>query len=122
VLLLGLATGLISALTTTFPAGQIPNIIDKPITAFVFFGLFLAVKKFNGSVVSAAVLTAAGTIISGAVFLTSALLIAGLPGTFAALFVAVVLPAAAVNTVAMIILYPVAMSIIKRTKLTASHT
>jgi hypothetical protein len=122
VFLLGLATGLISALTTTFPAGQIPNIIDKPITAFVFFGLFLAVKKFNGSVVSAAVLTAAGTIISGAVFLTSALLIAGLPGTFAALFVAVVLPAAAVNTVAMIILYPVAMSIIKRTKLTASHT
>ncbi|WP_026582384.1 tryptophan transporter [Bacillus sp. J33] len=118
VLLLGLVTGLISGLTTTFPGGLIPNIIDKPVTAFAFFALFLALKKFRKSIVSAAVLTAAGTIISGIVFLTSAFLIAGLPGPFAALFAAVVLPAAAVNTVAMVILYPVAQSIANRTKLT----
>ncbi|GLB58804.1 tryptophan transporter [Cytobacillus sp. NCCP-133] len=118
VLLLGLVTGLISGLTTTFPGGLIPNIIDKPVTAFAFFAFYLALKKFRKSIVSAAVLTAVGTIISGIVFLTSAFLIAGLPGPFAALFAAVVLPAAAVNTVAMIILYPVAKSIANRTKLT----
>ncbi|MBT2688932.1 tryptophan transporter [Bacillus sp. ISL-47] len=118
VLLLGLVTGLISGLTTTFPGGLLPNIIDKPVTAFAFFALFLALTKFSKSIVSAAVLTAVGTVISGVVFLTSAFLIVGLPGPFAALFAAVVLPAAAVNTVAMVILYPVAQSIASRTKLT----
>ncbi|QED47134.1 tryptophan transporter [Cytobacillus dafuensis] len=117
VMLLGLVTGLISGLTTTFPGGLIPNIIDKPITAFAFLGLFLAFKKFQKSIVSVAVLTAVGTIISGIVFLTSAFLIVGLPGPFTALFAAVVLPAAAVNTIAMVVLYPVALTIVKRTKL-----
>ncbi|MDF2039166.1 tryptophan transporter [Cytobacillus oceanisediminis] len=118
VLLLGLVTGMISGLTTTFPGGLVPNIIDKPVTAFTFFALFLILKKFRKNIVSAAVLTAAGTIVSGIVFLTSAYLIVGLPGPFTALFAAVVLPAAAVNTVAMVILYPVAQSIANRTKLT----
>ncbi|UII56886.1 tryptophan transporter [Cytobacillus spongiae] len=118
VLLLGLVTGLISGLTTTFPAGLFPNLIDKPITAFLFFGLFLALKKFQKSVVTVAILTAVGTIISGIIFLTSAYLIAGLPGPFAALFGAVVLPTTAVNTITMVVLYPVAQSIVKRTKLT----
>lgn len=118
VLLLGLVTGLISGFTTTFPGGLIPNIIDKPVIAFTFFALFLIVKKFRKNIVSAAVLTAAGTIVSGIVFLTSAYLIVGLPGPFTALFAAVVLPAAAVNTAAMVILYPVAHSIANRTKLT----
>ncbi len=118
VLLLGLATGIISALTTSFPAGQIPNIIDKLVSSFVFFALFLAVNKYNKSIISIAVLTVIGTIISGTVFLGSALLIAELPGPFAALFASVVLPAAAVNTIVMVVLYPVAVSILKRTKLT----
>ncbi|MBU8768041.1 tryptophan transporter [Cytobacillus oceanisediminis] len=118
VLLLGLVTGLISGLTTTFPGGLIPNIIDKPVTAFTFFVLFLSLKNFRKNIISAAVLTAAGTIVSGIVFLTSAYLIVGLPGPFTALFAAVVLPAAAVNTAAMVILYPVAQSISNRTKLT----
>ncbi|MED3563495.1 tryptophan transporter, partial [Bacillus xiapuensis] len=61
VLLLALVTGIISALTTGFPGGQIPNIIDKLVTAFVFFGLFAALKHFRNSIISAAVLTALGT-------------------------------------------------------------
>ncbi|PLR89961.1 tryptophan transporter [Bacillus sp. T33-2] len=121
VFLIGAVTGLISALTTTFPAGQIPNIIDKIATALIFFGLFLAIKKFRFSVVSAAVLTAVGTIISGIVFLGSAYFIAGLPGPFVALFAGVVLPATAFNTVFMVILYPVAASIFKRTKLVEAN-
>ncbi|MDE3838130.1 tryptophan transporter [Bacillus methanolicus] len=118
VLLLGLVTGLISGLTTTFPAGLFPNIIDKLVTSFIFYGLFLALKNFRSSIFSVAVLTAVGTIISGIVFLGSAYLIVGLPGPFAALFGTVVLPASAVNTIVMVILYPVANGIVKRTKIT----
>jgi hypothetical protein len=122
VLLLGLATGIISAVTTSFPAGQIPNIIDKAVTAFVVFGLFLAFRNAKKSLVAAGTLTAIGTIVSGVVFLGSAYLIAGLPGPFAALFAAVVLPAAAFNTAAMIILYPIAKSIVQRTKTATTTT
>jgi hypothetical protein len=115
VLLLALASGVISGLTTTFPGGLIPNIIDKPITAFAFFGLFLAFSKLKKSIVTVAILTVVGTFISGTAFLTSAYLIVGLPGPFAALFAAVVVPAAAVNTIVMIVLYPIATAIVKRT-------
>lgn len=117
VLLVSIVTGVISGLTTSFPGGLIPNIIDKPITAFVFFGLFLALKKLQTNIVSVGVLTVIGTIVSGIVFLGSASLIVGLPGPFAALFAGVVLPATAVNTIAMIVLYPIAVTIVKRTKL-----
>jgi hypothetical protein len=120
VMLLSIVTGVLTALTTTFPGGQIPNIIDKPVTALVFFGLFLALKKFRTSIVSVGVLTAIGTLVSGTVFLGSAYLIVGLPGPFAALFGVAVLPAAAINTVVMVILYPIAQSIFKRTKLSSS--
>ncbi|MCA1030885.1 tryptophan transporter [Bacillus timonensis] len=118
-LLVGGIAGLISALTTTFPAGQLPNMIDKPITALLFLGLFVLVNKFNQSVLAAGILTAIGTMVSGTVFLGSALLIAGLPGasTFLGLFVAVVLPTALLNTIAMVVIYPIAQQILKRTKL-----
>ena len=119
VLLLGIVTGLIAGITTTFPGGLIPNIIDKFVTSFVFFGLFLSLNKFRNNIVSVAILTAVGTIISGTAFLTSAYFIVGLPGAFTGLFAAVVLPAAVINTIAMIIIYPIALSIVKRTKLTS---
>ncbi|MBM7586432.1 ABC-type multidrug transport system permease subunit [Bacillus pakistanensis] len=115
VLLLGFVTGIISGITTQFPGGFIPNLIDKPLTAFAFYGIFLLTKKMNKSVLGTAVLTAAGTIISGVIFLASAYFIVGLPGAFVGLFVAVVLPATVVNTGAMFIVYPIVQSILKRT-------
>lgn len=117
VLLLGLVTGFISGLTTTFPGGLFPNIIDKFVTAFAVYGLFLALGKFGRHIISVAALSAIGTLISGITFLGSALVLVGLPGPFAALFVGVVLPAMLVNTIVMIILYPIALAIAKRTKL-----
>lgn len=119
IFILAIATGIVSALTTGFPGGQVANMIDKPITAFLFFMLFLAVRKFNQSIVAIAILTAIGTIISGSVFLGSAAILFGLPGgaSFVALFTAVVLPATAVNTVAMIIIYPIVSAILKRSKI-----
>jgi hypothetical protein len=118
VLLLGIVTGLISGITSTFPGGLVPNIIDKFVTAFILLGLFLVVKKFQRSIITIGALTAIGTIVSGIVFLSSAYFLVGLPGPFVALFAAVVLPATAVNTITMVILYPIATNVLKRTKLT----
>jgi hypothetical protein len=121
VLLVGLVTGILSAMTTGFPGGQIPNIIDKLLTAFIFFGLLMIFKKYQGSVVNAAVLTAVGTLVSGTIFLTSAYLIVGLPGAFVGMFTLAVLPAIAFNAVFMVILFPVALTILRRTNLVATH-
>ncbi|MFS0865445.1 tryptophan transporter [Fredinandcohnia sp. 179-A 10B2 NHS] len=120
VLLVAIVGGIISAMTTTFPAGQIPNIIDKLVTAFVFYGLFTSIRKYNTSIVMISAITAVGILVSGFVFLNSALLIAGLPGTFLSLFIGVVIPATVMGTIAMAIIYPVAQQIIKRTKFTVS--
>jgi len=120
VMLLAIVTGILSALTTGFPGGQIPNIIDKLVTASVFFGLFLALKKYRNSIISVGVLTAIGTIVSGTVFLGAAYFIVGLPSSFVALFAAGVLPAVVLNTVIMVILYPIAQSVFKRTKLSSA--
>ncbi|KKK35989.1 tryptophan transporter [Mesobacillus campisalis] len=121
VLLVALVTGILSAMTTGFPGGQIPNIIDKLVTAFVFYGLLTAFRKFHGSVINAAVLTAVGTIVSGTVFLASAYLIVGLPGAFVGLFAGAVLPAVVFNAAFMAILFPVALNIFKRAKLAEAN-
>ncbi|MCA1320214.1 tryptophan transporter [Bacillus tianshenii] len=122
VLLVGIVSGLISALTTGFPGGQIPNIIDKPITAFLFFFLLLAVKKINKPLVKAGVLTAIGTLISGTIFLSSALMLVGLPGgeSFTFFLVTAILPATALNTVLMVVIYPIVTSIAKRSNIIAT--
>lgn len=120
VMLVTIVTGIISGLTTTFPGGLFPNMIDKPITGLLFFSLFLLLNKYRDSLISVGVLTALGTLISGTVFLTSAYFLVGLPGPFIGLFAAVVLPATAINTVAMVIVYPIVTSIFNRTKLSNS--
>ncbi len=121
VVLLSIVTGVVSALTTTVPGGQLANIIDKPITALIFLGLFLLVKnKVNGNI-SAPVLTVIGTAISGSIFLLTALYIVGLmEGGFIAMFLTIVVPAAAVNTIVMVVIYPIVQGILKRAPIPAS--
>ncbi|KZZ84516.1 tryptophan transporter [Bacillus sp. SJS] len=115
-LLLGVLTGILSALTTGFPGGQLPNIVDKPLTALAFFLLLTVAGKLASKLATVSILTAAGTILSGVIFLGSALLIVGLPGGFTALFITVVLPATALNTIAISLIYPIVTSIHKRSK------
>ncbi len=45
--LLSLATGVLSGLFTTFPAGLVPNIIDKAVTGFVFLAILITLKKIG---------------------------------------------------------------------------
>lgn len=123
-LLAGSVAGIIAALSTSFPGGQIPNIIDKPLTSlFVLLLVILlmnpleklldkaSVKFFGltaslGTFLSCGVIAFLGTLFSGTVFLGSALFLVGLPAPFKVLFSVVVLPTAFANTVVTLVLYP----------------
>jgi hypothetical protein len=101
-----LASGIITALTTKLPGGQIPNIIDKAITGMAVYLLLLALSRIVNKPAAAAVTGFIGTIVSGSVFLSSALLILGkLPAPFMFLFMTVVIPTALANTAVTPILY-----------------
>ena len=96
----GVATGIFAGLTTKFPLGFIPNIIDKIMTTiFVYLLIRLLDKTTLHSRIKAIIVNAVGTLVSGTVFLASALLLTGLPTQFSLLFVTVVIPAIAINTV-----------------------
>ncbi|NLC38857.1 MAG: hypothetical protein GX779_06220, partial [Clostridia bacterium] len=105
----GILAGLLAALPTTFPGGQLPNIIDKFVSCLAVLAVIKLVQGRVSNYVTCAVVGAIGTLISGAVFLLSALFIVGLPAPFTALYVTVVLPAAVLNTIAMVILYPLVL-------------
>ena len=96
----GVATGIFSGITTKFPLGFIPNIIDKiTTTIFVYLLIKLLDKTALNSRIKIIVVNAVGTLVSGTVFLVSALLLTGLPAPFFVLFTTIVIPAIAVNTV-----------------------
>jgi hypothetical protein len=115
--LLGSVTGVISGLTTTFPGGLIPNVIDKFFTALLIYAIFRMVQKLGKTFAFSLVLTFIGTLVSGMLFLGSAYLIVGLPGPFLALAAGVVLPATVVNTVVMALIQPIASGILKRSNI-----
>ena len=90
--LAGILSGIFSALTTTFPGGQIANLCDKMVTAIVVMLLIKAFSRFNSNIL-VGITAFIGTIVSGTVFLGTALLIVGeLPVAFPVLFTTVVLP------------------------------
>ncbi|MBU5306397.1 tryptophan transporter [Clostridioides mangenotii] len=123
-LVAGIITGVFTALTTKFPAGQIPNIVDKTITVNIMFVFMYIVyrlplikkltEKKKDTVVTTLLLPI-GTLISGTSFLLSAKLIVGLPGSFTALFVVAVLPATVLNLVAGLFLFKVVKMTVSRT-------
>src|SRR5699024_3708276 len=120
-ILVSIVTGVIAALTTTFPGGQIANMIDKPLSAMIFLGLFLLLKRaITNKHIIAPILTFFGTLISGSIFILTAIYIVGIGSQlehgFLTLFGIVVLPAAAVNTIVMVVLYPIVGQIMKRTQ------
>lgn len=102
--IIALAAGILAAMTTGFPGGQIPNIIDKLVTAAFVLGV-VSLLKDRLNVLNVAILGFAATFVSGFVFLGSALVLVGLPAPFSALVMVVVLPTALANTVVSAILY-----------------
>lgn len=113
-MVVGIICGILTALTTTFPGGQVPNLIDKIVTSNVVYFAFKIMKKRVPSQITMAVISALGTLISGCVFLESAKLMAGLSGSFKLFLFSIVLPACVINLVACMVLYNAAKIALKR--------
>lgn len=104
-LTIGLAAGILTAMTTTFPGGQLPNIIDKILTCNFIFILTKSIGNRLGNGVKIIIISVLGTFFSGFVFLLSAFYLVGLPAPFLALILTVVLPASILNTVFTTVLF-----------------
>ena len=113
-LISAIITGVFTALTTKFPGGQLPNIIDKLITVNLIYIILLTVNKtlkyinINNNIKQNLLVIISfplGTLISGTTFLISAQYIVGLPAKFSILFVTTVIPALLINTIGGFIIY-----------------
>lgn len=121
-LIAGIVTGIFTALTTKFPLGQVPNIIDKIVTVNLIYMLMIFMKQFikrgfeinNVKISMIVVIFSLGTLISGTTFLVSAQILVGLPISFGILFSTVVLPAVLLNSIAGVFLYKIVVSSLKR--------
>lgn len=110
-LAIGAAAGILTALITKFPGGQIPSLFDKTISALCFLAMLkaLGAGKKDPSLIQVSCLTFINTIISGLVFLYVGLLLATLSSNTDALnifssgmgklIIVVVVPAALANLV-----------------------
>nr|WP_072536382.1 tryptophan transporter [Anaerococcus mediterraneensis] len=112
-ILIGVAGAIMSALTTTFPGGQVPNFIEKIITTIIIFKVIQSMNK-NYSIKKIILVFALGTLISGTLFLTIALSMTKQMNLFLPSFPAV-LVAMVINPILGIFLYKICqnMKIIK---------
>ncbi|WFD08990.1 tryptophan transporter [Tepidibacter hydrothermalis] len=104
-LLTGVLGGFMTAMTTTFPGGQIANVIDKIVTCIAVYLMVKLIGKYKEKQISVAVIGFLATIVSGSVFLISALVIVGLPASFKTLFLTIVLPTSFTNIFVIILIY-----------------
>ncbi|HSH35895.1 tryptophan transporter [Schnuerera sp.] len=111
--LAGLLAGLLSAMTTTFPGGQIPNIIDKVATCLILYFVIKYISKFKINPVIIGLIGALGTFISGTIFLGTAALIIGLPVSMKMLIITVVIPTTIINGIGTVFVYGVTKKAIK---------
>lgn len=110
----GIVAGILAAATTTFPGGQLANVIDKIITINVMFLIFKPFRDKLSNQINIIIITAVGTIVSGSAFLTVVLLTVGLSAGFSVMFFSVVLPAAVVNTIVGAVLFNIINLALKR--------
>ncbi|MDR0879427.1 MAG: tryptophan transporter [Clostridioides sp.] len=122
-LISGIITGVFTALTTKFPGGQLPNVLDKVVTVNLMYAFMMISYKLpfvknlenvKKDTVVTGIMLPVGTLLSGSVFLYSASIIVGLPGSFTALFMAAVVPATALNLVAGLFLFKIINMSLKR--------
>ena len=111
----GIIIGIFTALTTKSPGGQLPNIIDKVVTANVIYFIFKLIGNRVNNNIKMIIALSLGTVLSGFVFLGSASLLVGLPGSLVSLISIVVIPAAIMNIFLGMILYKAIVIALKAT-------
>ena len=113
-LLVGIIGGLLSAMVSTVPMGQIPNLIEKIIVSFYVLALIKLVKgRLN--TLNTIFISSSATILSGFLFLTITKFIFGLSLDLSHLFTLVVLPASVLNSIGTIFIYKLIRRISKYT-------
>lgn len=118
IILASLLGGLMSSMTTSFPAGQIPNIIDKLVTGLSLF-ILLGLLKERLNTFSIGLIGLLGTLISGSVFLSSAYVLLEADINVLNLIKIVVLPTALINSFGTVFLYNLVCKSLKIAKLKA---
>lgn len=93
------ASAILAALTTTFPGGQIPSLIDKLVSCIAVYAMIKSLPV--DTTVGKGVLFFFGTVISGFAFLASASALVGLPGGvgIGTMMAMIVLPTSGMNVV-----------------------
>jgi len=119
VMFTGLLAGLLSAMTTSFPGGQLPNIIDKMVACLILFVIIKFFYQFKNNSIVVGVIGGIGTFISGTVFLGSARLMVGLPVPMNVLMRAVVLPTTLINGIGIVFIYGLVRRAIKLSGITS---
>lgn len=107
IMITSIIIGVLTALTTKFPGGQIPNIIDKLVTGNIIYLLSKTFKNIISEKIEIYIYLLVGTVISGITFLYSAMVLVGLPSgaTFMGLVISVVVPTLILNIILGSILY-----------------
>lgn len=124
-LICGIISGIFSGMTSSFPGGQVPNVVDKFATTNISFLIMMAMYKLpfikklakkSQDFIVFNILMSLGTAISGFIFLISAKILVGLPGNMnlSMLFAAVVLPAIGINLIVGAIVFKVIHITMKR--------
>lgn len=105
----GIIMGVFAALTTKTPGGQLPNILDKFITANLVYLILIPLRSKVNKLAQITIALPLGTLISGTTFLTLLATIVGLPAgaSFGVLFASVVIPTMAINTIIGIVLFKI---------------
>ena len=109
--------GIITALTTKFPGGQLPNIIDKLVTAHFIYFLYKIIGQKQSDNIKIILALIFGTMVSGLTFLGSASILVGLPAGFMLLVGTVVVPAVIMNLILGMMLYKSLVVSLKITKI-----
>ena len=96
-LAIGTAAGIITAITTGMPGGQLANFIDKIITSMFFHFICIKLSKNNINVIKLSISVFLSTLLSGAIFLFIVKTMAGAPINMGYLLVTIVLPTSIFN-------------------------
>ena len=122
-LIAGIITGIFTGMTTKFPGGQLPNMIDKIITVNLVFLIIISINKLKvlksmtenkRRIVESIIVFPIGTLISGVTFLLSANILVGLPAGFTSLFILIVLPSMVINLIVGLMIFKIISTSMKR--------
>ena len=105
-IVVSLVAGILAMLTTKFPGGQIPSILDKLVSGIVIYLIYKFLFNFKLNNFKSGAINFIGTLISGLVFLSFAVFVftPSMSSSFLTLVKTVVIPTSVVNTVLGIIL------------------